>query len=145
MSFADHNYRPLMFLLLESGAVYSLTLTALLVLYKCESWFQYVLVDAVSVALLRRAFQLGHLQFIYADFTHRWPCLLHDYHLRWSRHDQFRRDIAIYRGVSEVIAHDPPTIPSDHTDPGLRVWCRRSQHSWIDYTSEHGRKAGRDA
>ena len=93
MSFADHNYRPLMFLVLESGAVYSLTLTALLVLYKCESWFQYVLVDAVSVDLLRKAFQLGHLQFIYADFTHRRPCLLHDYHLHWSRHDQFRRDI----------------------------------------------------
>ncbi|KLO11938.1 hypothetical protein SCHPADRAFT_447293 [Schizopora paradoxa] len=42
------SYRPVLFLVLESGAVYSATLTALLVLYKTSSWFQYVLLDAIS-------------------------------------------------------------------------------------------------
>ncbi|KDQ26468.1 hypothetical protein PLEOSDRAFT_159616 [Pleurotus ostreatus PC15] len=42
------NLRPVLFLVVESGAVYSATLLALLVLYKTESWFQYVLLDVVS-------------------------------------------------------------------------------------------------
>jgi len=48
MTFLDHNYYPIIFLVLESGAVYSATLTALLILYKTGSWFQYVLLDAIS-------------------------------------------------------------------------------------------------
>ena len=47
MVFLGHSYYPIMFLVLESGAVYSATLTALLILYKTGSWFQYVLLDAV--------------------------------------------------------------------------------------------------
>lgn len=47
MAFLNHSYYPIMFLVLESGAVYSVTLTALLILYKADSWFQYVLLDAV--------------------------------------------------------------------------------------------------
>lgn len=47
MAFLNHSYYPIMFLVLESGAVYSATLTALLILYKTGSWFQYVLLDAV--------------------------------------------------------------------------------------------------
>lgn len=47
MAFLGHSYYPVMFLVLESGAVYSATLTALLILYKTGSWFQYVLLDAV--------------------------------------------------------------------------------------------------
>lgn len=47
MNFVDHSYRPIMLLVLESGAVYSATLTTLLILYKTGSWFQYVLLDAV--------------------------------------------------------------------------------------------------
>ena len=39
--------RPIIFLVIESGAVYSLTLLVLLILYKAQSWFQYVLLDAV--------------------------------------------------------------------------------------------------
>ncbi|THU89263.1 hypothetical protein K435DRAFT_678344, partial [Dendrothele bispora CBS 962.96] len=39
---------PIMLMVIESGMVYSLTLTALLVLYKTQSWFQYVLLDAIS-------------------------------------------------------------------------------------------------
>ncbi|OSD05842.1 hypothetical protein PYCCODRAFT_1361691, partial [Trametes coccinea BRFM310] len=48
MKFARRSYRPILFLVLESGAVYSLTLTALVVLYKTGSWFQYVLLDSIS-------------------------------------------------------------------------------------------------
>ncbi|KAF5374215.1 hypothetical protein D9758_004668 [Tetrapyrgos nigripes] len=40
--------QPIMLLVIESGMAYSLTLTALLILYKAESWFQYVLLDAIS-------------------------------------------------------------------------------------------------
>ncbi|KAI9059657.1 hypothetical protein FKP32DRAFT_1679718 [Trametes sanguinea] len=48
MQFAQRSYRPVLFLVLESGAVYSFTLTALLILYKTGSWFQYVLLDSIS-------------------------------------------------------------------------------------------------
>ncbi|KAI0710094.1 hypothetical protein C8Q76DRAFT_741007 [Earliella scabrosa] len=48
MDFATHSYHPIIFLILESGAVYSATLTALLILYRTGSWFQYVLLDAIS-------------------------------------------------------------------------------------------------
>uniref|UniRef100_A0A5K1JXK9 Cell surface hydrophobicity-associated protein n=1 Tax=Ganoderma boninense TaxID=34458 RepID=A0A5K1JXK9_9APHY len=41
-------YRPIVFLVLESGMVYSATLLTLLILYKTGSWFQYVLLDAIS-------------------------------------------------------------------------------------------------
>ena len=47
MNFVNHSYHPIVFLVLESGAVYSATLLALLILYKTGSWFQYVLLDAV--------------------------------------------------------------------------------------------------
>lgn len=53
------SYRPVVFLVLESGAVYSATLAALLVLYKTSSWFQYVLLDAVRER--RRSGALCHL------------------------------------------------------------------------------------
>ncbi|KAI0336216.1 hypothetical protein GY45DRAFT_590373 [Cubamyces sp. BRFM 1775] len=42
------SYHPILFLVLESGAVYSATLTTLLILYKTGSWFQYVLLDSIS-------------------------------------------------------------------------------------------------
>ncbi|EJD00150.1 uncharacterized protein FOMMEDRAFT_30808 [Fomitiporia mediterranea MF3/22] len=48
MSFAAHSYKPIIILVIESGAVYSATLLALLILYKAGSWFQYVLLDAIS-------------------------------------------------------------------------------------------------
>lgn len=47
MTFSNHSYHPIIFLVLESGAVYSATLITLLILYKTGSWFQYVLLDAV--------------------------------------------------------------------------------------------------
>ncbi|KAF7317773.1 hypothetical protein MKEN_00865100 [Mycena kentingensis (nom. inval.)] len=40
--------RPIALLVIESGMVYSATLMTLLILYQTESWFQYVLLDAVS-------------------------------------------------------------------------------------------------
>jgi len=43
-----HSMRPVLLLVIESGAVYSATLLTLLILYKTDSWFQYVLLDAVS-------------------------------------------------------------------------------------------------
>ena len=45
MDFASHSYRPIMILVIESGAVYSVTLLTLLILYKAQSWFQYVLLE----------------------------------------------------------------------------------------------------
>lgn len=48
ISFSEHSLRPIMLLVIESGAIYSVTLTTLLILYKAKSWFQYVLLDAVS-------------------------------------------------------------------------------------------------
>ncbi|KAH9923659.1 uncharacterized protein B0H18DRAFT_1120304 [Fomitopsis serialis] len=39
---------PVMILIVESGALYSATLLALLILYNVDSWFQYVVLDAVS-------------------------------------------------------------------------------------------------
>ncbi|KAI0632005.1 hypothetical protein C8Q77DRAFT_1158687 [Trametes polyzona] len=47
-SFRHHRLRPVMVLIVESGAVYSATLLALLILYNVGSWFQYVVLDAVS-------------------------------------------------------------------------------------------------
>jgi hypothetical protein len=45
--FSGYSMRPIIFLVIESGAVYSLTLLILLILYQAQSWFQYVLLDAV--------------------------------------------------------------------------------------------------
>ncbi|KAF8325936.1 hypothetical protein F5887DRAFT_1065154 [Amanita rubescens] len=44
--FTGYSMRPVIFLVVESGAVYSLTLLVLLILYKVQSWFQYVVLDA---------------------------------------------------------------------------------------------------
>ncbi|KAI0336217.1 hypothetical protein GY45DRAFT_1316329 [Cubamyces sp. BRFM 1775] len=46
--FRHEKLRPVMVLIVESGAFYSATLLALLVLYNADSWFQYVVLDAVS-------------------------------------------------------------------------------------------------
>ena len=51
INFAAVSYKPVFFLVLESGAVYTCTLTALLILYKAGSWFQYVLLDSVRRVL----------------------------------------------------------------------------------------------
>ncbi|EIN09223.1 hypothetical protein PUNSTDRAFT_134386 [Punctularia strigosozonata HHB-11173 SS5] len=40
--------RPLLLIVVESGAVYSAWLMALLILYNTDSWFQYVVLDSVS-------------------------------------------------------------------------------------------------
>ncbi|KAF9478003.1 hypothetical protein BDN70DRAFT_880537 [Pholiota conissans] len=48
VSFSGKSLRPIMLLVIESGAIYSATLTSLLILYKTQSWFQYVLLDAIS-------------------------------------------------------------------------------------------------
>ncbi|KAF8962182.1 hypothetical protein BDZ97DRAFT_1702662 [Flammula alnicola] len=48
ISFSEQSLRPIMLLVIESGAIYSATLTTLLILYKTQSWFQYVLLDAIS-------------------------------------------------------------------------------------------------
>ncbi|THU89262.1 hypothetical protein K435DRAFT_781700 [Dendrothele bispora CBS 962.96] len=47
-SIGSSSLRPIVLLVIESGMVYSLSLTALLILYKTHSWFQYVLLDAIS-------------------------------------------------------------------------------------------------
>ncbi|KAF5381651.1 hypothetical protein D9615_005471 [Tricholomella constricta] len=48
ISFSEDSLRPIMLLVIESGAIYSATLITLLILYEAKSWFQYVLIDAVS-------------------------------------------------------------------------------------------------
>ncbi|KAI0761630.1 hypothetical protein BD413DRAFT_485645 [Trametes elegans] len=48
LSFMHNRLRSVMVLILESGAIYSATLLALLILYNTDSWFQYVVLDAVS-------------------------------------------------------------------------------------------------
>jgi len=44
----DNNLKPVMLVILESGAIYSCTLITLLVCYLTGSWAQYLLLDAVS-------------------------------------------------------------------------------------------------
>lgn len=44
----NRRLRPLMLLIVESGAIYSATLLVLLILYNADSWFQYVILDSVS-------------------------------------------------------------------------------------------------
>ncbi|KAJ3920432.1 hypothetical protein F5877DRAFT_89463 [Lentinula edodes] len=46
INFTHHSWNPVVLLVIESGAIYSATLLSLLILYKAESWFQYVLLDA---------------------------------------------------------------------------------------------------
>ena len=46
--FTGSSLRPVIFLVIESGALYSITLLAMLILYVTQSPFQYVLVDAVG-------------------------------------------------------------------------------------------------
>ncbi|KAJ3002432.1 hypothetical protein NUW54_g5851 [Trametes sanguinea] len=48
LSLKHHKLRPVMVLIVESSACYSATLLALLILYNVNSWFQYVVLDAVS-------------------------------------------------------------------------------------------------
>lgn len=43
---------PIARVVVESGAIYSSMLIILLILYGQKSWFQYVIVDAVSLASL---------------------------------------------------------------------------------------------
>ncbi|KAF8896603.1 hypothetical protein BD779DRAFT_1668362 [Infundibulicybe gibba] len=47
-TFPSRGLRPALRLVIESGAIYSVTLITLLVLFKANSWFQYVLIDAIS-------------------------------------------------------------------------------------------------
>ncbi|KAK7028272.1 hypothetical protein R3P38DRAFT_2935085 [Favolaschia claudopus] len=46
--FRQRKLAPVLVLMVESGAYYSLTLLLLLILYNVDSWFQYVVLDAVS-------------------------------------------------------------------------------------------------
>ena len=50
--FRHRNLRPVLVLIVESGALYSSTLLVLLVLYNVGSWFQYVVLDAVSAIVV---------------------------------------------------------------------------------------------
>ena len=69
--FVGTSLRPIMLLVIESGAIYSATLTLLLILYKVQSWFQYVILDAVcSVSISFRALP-DALYENYSDFSHR--------------------------------------------------------------------------
>ena len=45
---SNRRLHPVLLITVESGAVYSAALLVLLILYKTDSWFQYVILDAVS-------------------------------------------------------------------------------------------------
>jgi len=47
-SSSHRRLRSVMVLIVESGAVYSAALMALLILYEADSWFQYVVLDAIT-------------------------------------------------------------------------------------------------
>lgn len=64
VSFSEHSLRPVMLLVIESGAIYSATLLTLLILYEADSWFQYVLIDAVCTffcVLLSKQTLIAHI------------------------------------------------------------------------------------
>ena len=74
LSFRHRKLRPVMVLIVESGAFYSATLLALLILYNVDSWFQYVVLDAVSpivVSVRSRAILRYRLPLLTGD-----PCAL---------------------------------------------------------------------
>ncbi|PFH47758.1 hypothetical protein AMATHDRAFT_50049 [Amanita thiersii Skay4041] len=48
LAFSHRKLYPIMILIIESGAVYSAAMLALLILYMADSWFQYVVLDAIS-------------------------------------------------------------------------------------------------
>ena len=52
LSFRNRHLQSIMLLIVESGAIYSATLLALLILYNVNSWFQYVVLDAVSTIVV---------------------------------------------------------------------------------------------
>lgn len=47
----ENKMRPVLFVILESGAIYSCTLLTLLGTYLAQSWAQYLLLDAVRLFL----------------------------------------------------------------------------------------------
>jgi hypothetical protein len=55
-SLSHRRLYSVIFIMVESGAIYSAALLALLILYKTDSWFQYVILDAVSAFPLLPAF-----------------------------------------------------------------------------------------
>jgi len=50
--FAGHSLTPVMLVVIESGAIYSCTLIALLGCYLTSSWAQYLILDSVKPRLL---------------------------------------------------------------------------------------------
>lgn len=53
--FVGHSLTPVMLVVIESGAIYSCTLIALLACFLAKSWAQYIILDSVipSVLLLQ--------------------------------------------------------------------------------------------
>ena len=45
---SENTLRPVLAVVVESGAIYSASLVALLATFLCHSWSQYVVLDAVS-------------------------------------------------------------------------------------------------
>lgn len=94
-----------MLLVIESGAIYSATLTTLIILYKVRSWFQYVLVDAVC-SIHEFLMPLAYISHLLVQISpivvstssvfneYRWvlmclsigSCVLHDHHSNWPWH-----------------------------------------------------------
>lgn len=52
--FVGHSLMPVMFVVIESGAIYSCTLAALLVSCLTKSWAQYLILDSVRPRLLQK-------------------------------------------------------------------------------------------
>lgn len=122
--------RPIIFLVIESGAVYSLTLLVLLILYKAQSWFQYVLLDAVRRTSLNSGLVLNPIDLTgfanrreYIPICHResnfigmhlGSCILYDHYPNWFGHyNACRRD---RRLVLQVQGLAITLVRHGHTD-----------------------------
>ena len=68
--FVGHSLTPVMLVVIESGAIYSCTLIALLVCFLAKSWGQYIILDSVIPSVF--SCRTSALTFSgFSDITHR--------------------------------------------------------------------------
>jgi len=120
----ENKMRPAMLVILESGAIYSGTLFALLVAYLVKSWSQYLIVDAVSpivgIVFSMLILQLGR-HFSEHDGSQVQP-VSHDSTL-WTanpRRSGVKLQVAVDRSV-----HVEMSGNSEHVHNGMRVWSSK--------------------
>jgi len=117
----ENKMRPVMLVVLESGAIYSGTLFALLVSYLVHSWAQYLILDAVSsvvgIVFSMLILQLG-LHFPEHDGSRVSTLPLPNDSAFWSANGHgsgFKLQVAVDKSVRVEAA-------SGGSQPGMRVW-----------------------